>query len=288
MPIFVNCNSNNESFANSSANSYLDQTERELIIRNYSRRTIKAYLPYLQLYFSFVGPEIHFPNINLIKDYIRLKHSQNYAPETVNLHLNAIKFFYRHVRKCSDKIDIKFARRNFRLPVVLSRDEVLRMISVTDNFKHRLILSLAYGAGLRVSEVSNLRIGDLIFEDGLIAIRSGKGGRDRISLLPEKLSEDMRIFVKNRKTDGPVFSGWAGRKLSTRTLQKIFHKSLKKARITAPATFHSLRHSFATHLLENGTGIRFIQELLGHKNIRTTQKYTHVSRSSLANIQSPF
>jgi site-specific recombinase XerD len=307
-----------DSSPNAFVHSYLRQTERELAIRNYSPRTVKSYIFYLKNYFEFAMGDVYAPNIELIKEFLyQKKLNKNYAPETLNLCLNAIKFFYKNVRKCSDRIDIKFARRNLRLPVVLSREQILSMISELRNFKHRLIISLAYGAGLRVSEVCSLRIGDLNFEDKLINIRYAKGGKDRITILPEKLMEDIRIWVENRKKEicmpalcrghngfyfdesdidekeskiianSYVFSGHREKKLTTRTLQKIFQNAKIRAHINNLSTFHSLRHSFATHLIESGTSIRILQELLGHHDIKTTQRYTHVSSSALGRIQSP-
>lgn len=281
----------------------LSRMERELVIRNYSPRTRNSYLRCIKEYFAFAQNDAYSsniaacsPNIDLIKEFLRQKHLKNYAPETVNLYLNAIKFFYKNITNYSYRIDIKFARRNFRLPVVLSREQILSTISALENFKHRLIVSLAYGAGLRVSEVVNIRICDLDFQNMLINIRGAKGGRDRVTILPEKLADDIRTFIKNREKMDYVFPGrssavFAGRsikKLTTRTLQKIFAAALRKAGLDSGATFHSLRHSFATHLIENGVNLRYVQELLGHQNIRTTQKYTKVTSSDIKRIASPF
>lgn len=266
---------------------YLYRTKRELTIRNYSRRTIEIYLRYLEKYLIFAGPRMHFPDVGLIKDFLFMRNKNQYAPETINLHLNAIKFFYKSVRGYSYKIKIKFARRNLRLPVVLSRDEVARIISAPENLKHRLILSLAYGSGLRVSEVTNLRIEDIDYEREVIRIMAAKGGKDRLTLLPYKLVEDIRNFSKNRSKRDYLFPGSKGQKLTTRTLQKVFQKAAESAQITKPASFHSLRHSFATHLLENGTNLRTIQVLLGHENIKTTQKYTQISLDTIIAAHSP-
>ena len=274
--------------------NYLRQTERELTIRNYSPRTVKSYMFYLKNYFEFAVNDAYFPNVELIKEFLYQKKLNNkYAPETLNLCLNAIKFFYKNVRKCSDRIDIKFARRNLRLPVVLSKEQILSMISVLHNLKHRLIISLAYGAGLRVSEVANLRICDLDFESMLINIRCSKGGKDRITIFPQKLIDDMRTWTKNRQSKDYVFpsailsKNRESKKVTTRTLQKIFQKAKESANIANDSSFHSLRHSFATHLIENGTNLRYIQELLGHHSIKTTQRYTHVTKCGIMNILSP-
>lgn len=266
---------------------HINQTERELIIRNYSPRTIKSYLACLRDFFGFIGEEVSSPNIEIIKDFLKKKYLKNYAPETVNLYLNAIKFFYRYVIKCFCGIDIKFARRPIRLPVVLSRGDVLKMISSIKNLKHRLMISLAYGAGLRVSEVVRIKVKDLNFSEIILYVRQAKGNKDRITVLPEKLISDLSNFVIGKDKNDFLFESERGGRLTARTAQKIFSNALSRAGVFCDATFHSLRHSFATHLLENGTDIRYIQTLLGHQNIRTTQRYTQVSALSIRNIKSP-
>ena len=279
----------------------LEKTKRELVIRNYSPKTLKAYSRCLREYMLFSGDKWRTIDSDEIKDFLFIKKNKGYAPETINLYINSIKFFYRQILNLECELDIKFARRNLRLPVVLSQEEIFRIILSLRNFKHRLIIALAYGAGLRVSEVCNLCICDIDFANSTLIIRQAKGGRDRVTLLPEKLEEDIRTFIKRPNfwhpyedtnlgdsSRIPLFPGRNNKKLTTRTLQKIFENALKKAKIEKQASFHSLRHSFATHLLENGTDIRFIQELLGHKNIRTTQRYTQITATSFRNIISPF
>lgn len=266
---------------------YLNKTERELIIRNYSPKTKKSYLACLREFFNFMSGNISAPNIEIIKDFLEQKHLKNYAPETVNLYLNAIKFFYRNVIKCFCEIDVKFSRRSLRLPVVLAKGDVLKIISSIKNLKHQLMISLAYGAGLRVSEVVKIRVKDLNFLEKIIYVRQAKGNKDRITVLPEKLLPDLKDFAFKKNKDDFLFESERGGLLTTRTAQKIFSSALLKAGISADATFHSLRHSFATHLLENGTDIRYIQALLGHRSIRTTQRYTQVSASGIRNIKSP-
>ena len=171
--------------------------------------------------------------------------------------------------------------------MVLSRVEIEKVFSATLNTKHRLLLALAYGAGLRVSEIVDLRVGDIDFDELVIHLKQAKGNKDRITVFPEKLVTDIRNLVAGKNTDDFVFASERGGKLTVRTAQKIFENSLKKNAIRKDATFHSLRHSFATHLLENGVDVRYVQELLGHQNIRTTQRYTHVTNPSLKRIKSP-
>jgi site-specific recombinase XerD len=149
------------------------------------------------------------------------------------------------------------------------------------------MLSLAYGAGLRVSEVIKLRVQDIAISELSIVVRDGKGGKDRITLLPEKLCSELETIMAGKTGDQYLFESERGGILTTRTAQVVFERSLKLARIKKSATFHSLRHSFATHLLENGVDVRYIQQLLGHASITTTQQYTKVTNPQLRNIKSP-
>lgn len=275
--------------------------ERELKIRNYSPRTVKSYTLCLKEYFDFLEKAKKDERIfdeDDAKNFLLCKKEQNCSPKTLNVYLCSIKFYYKQIEKLYGdipiKIDIKTAKRNARLPVVLSNSEIMDIIRTSQNLKHRLILSLAYGAGLRVSEVANLRVCDLDFHSKIITVRQGKGGRDRITLLPGALEEELKSFIGRRiRSDFPeknyLFPSQMGGKLSTRALQKIFLNLIRKTYISKPATFHSLRHSFASHLIENGVNLRYVQELLGHKSITTTQLYTHVSREGLMrNVESPF
>lgn len=267
--------------------NYLGMTERELKIRNYSPRTVKSYLGCLKAFIEFAGTRRELSNEEKIKTFLRKKFDQGQASSTVSLHLNAIKFFFRQVMKVDLDSRMKFPKREKRLPVVLSRSEIQSVLTVIRNKKHRLIISLAYGAGLRVSEVANLRIRDLELDRMMLVVRQSKGGRDRVSLIPGKIRDDLVTWMALREPNDFVFESERGGKLHSRTLQKIFQSALNWAGVKKEATFHSLRHSFATHLLENGVDIRYVQELLGHQNIRTTQRYTRVTGQNLRKIKSP-
>ncbi len=270
-----------------SMNQYLIQTEKELKIRNYSPKTIKSYLCCLKNYLYNSRENVESVDIDFIRDFLLLKKEKGLSSQTINLYLNAIKFFYGEIIKCLPKIDLKFAKRSNKLPVVLSREEVKSIINTIDNKKHRLLISLSYGAGLRVSEIVNLKIKDINLNELTLHIKGAKGDRDRITVFPEKLKGDLQDIIVPRGKDSYVFESERGGKLTERTAQKIFEKSLKKSDIKKDATFHSLRHSFATHLLENGVDVRYVQELLGHQNIRTTQLYTKVTNPSIKKIKSP-
>lgn len=265
----------------------LEEIKDELKLRNYSRKTIKSYLICLADYFKFIKIVKKDPDIALVKKYLLEKQGRGQAPQTLNLHLNAIKYFYREICRSKIKIGIKFAKTSKKLPIVLSRSEIEKIISVINNPKHRLLIALSYGAGLRVGEAVNLKIRDINFDELTIHLKNAKGKKDRITVFPEKLKADLHKLTALQHGNEFVFESERGGKLSERTAQMIFEKALKYAKIAKGVSFHSLRHSFATHLLENGVDVRYVQELLGHQNIRTTKLYTKVTNPSLKNIKSP-
>jgi integrase/recombinase XerD len=265
----------------------LDKTEQILKIRNYSSKTRKSYLLYIKQYIIFSKENKIKNKQEAIEKFLLEKYKKRQSPQTINLALNAIKYFYKEVLKNPQKIELKFAKKSKKLPVVLSRREIKAIIESTKNEKYRLMISLAYSCGLRVSEVVNLKVKDLAIDELVINIRSGKGKKDRVSILSEKLVNSLKNLIAGKSSDRFVFESNRGGGILTASLQKMFRKSLKLTKIKKQATFHSLRHSFATHLLENGVDIRYIQELLGHSNIRTTQIYTKVTNPSLKNIKSP-
>jgi integrase/recombinase XerD len=265
----------------------LGKIKDELRLRNYSSRTIESYLGCLNEYFKIVKIIKREPEIAVIKKYLLEKQDRKQSSQTINLHLQAIKYFYREIMKSKVAIEIKFAKTASKLPIVLSRNEIEKMIDSTINRKHKLLISISYGAGLRVSEAINLKIKDVDEDELMIHIKGAKGNKDRISLLSEKILSQFKEIVASGNANDYVFKSNRGGKLTERTAQKVFETALKKAGIKKEATFHSLRHSFATHLLENGVDVRFVQELLGHANIRTTQIYTKVTNPMLRKIKSP-
>ena len=265
----------------------LAATERELKIRNYSRRTVDCYLYGLKRYFNFKQTDFEHINEENIKDFLLSCEKSGISPQSRNSFLNAIKFFYRVVTDMRSSIGIHSAKKQQRLPEVLSREEVRRILDSTENEKHRMLLALSYGAGLRVSESVALLVADVHIDELTLLVRQSKGQKDRLTVFPEQLVTGIQNLIAGKQTNECVFSSLRGGKLTTRSAQKMFETSLKKSGIKKSATFHSLRHSFATHLLENGVDVRYVQELLGHQNIRTTQIYTHVTNPSIRNIKSP-
>lgn len=241
----------------------------------------------LKRYFAFKKHNLKSFDEDNIKEFLLNESNKHISASLMNQYINAILFFYREIMGINQKIAISYAKKPQKLPVVLTKREISQLTANTLNKKHRVILQLAYGAGLRVSEVANLRVQDLDFEALRIHISNSKGAKDRISFLPATLVNPLKNLIAGKNSTDYVFESNRGGKLSLRSLQKIFEKALETSNIQKHATFHSLRHSFATHLLEDGIDIRYIQELLGHTNIRTTQRYTKVSRTSIDRIKSP-
>jgi site-specific recombinase XerD len=265
----------------------LDRIENELKLRSYSRKTIKSYLVCLSDYFRYAKDVAKDPDVSLIKKYLLEKQAGGRSSQTVNLYLHAIKYFYREILKSGRPIEIKFAKIASKLPVVLSKKEIEEIIASIENKKHRLMIALAYGAGLRVSELIGLKIKDVDLNGPTIRLKGAKGNRGRLTIFPERLKADLAEAAVLRDKNDYVFLSQRGGRLAERSAQMVFENALKKCHINKEATFHSLRHSFATHLLENGVDVRYVQELLGHQNVRTTQIYTKVTNPSLKKIKSP-
>lgn len=268
---------------------FLDFVSNEMKARKYSQSTIKSYtasIKELNEYFNKSPKEI--THDEMIR-FINQKFDKGYSNQTVSLYINALNFLHRDIYK--DKAflpNIKHPKKSKKLPVVLTKDEVLKIISCISNHKHKTMISLAYSAGLRVGEIITLRVKDIAPDELLITIRNAKGNKDRVTLFSDKLIEDVYIYLKDKQANEYAFISAQGGHLARESLQKVFRRAKEKAGIKKNATFHSLRHSFATHLLENGTDIRYVQELLGHKDIRTTQIYTKLTNPALKKIKSPF
>ncbi|MHC1630862.1 MAG: site-specific tyrosine recombinase/integron integrase [Methanotrichaceae archaeon] len=268
---------------------YLIPLQKELSIRKYSRRTIKSYIRINRDFLLFSGKrpeEIENKDVNEYLYYV--VNQKKVAASTLNVIINALKFYYGEVLKKRFAYEIKRPKKDKKLPVVLSQEEVSRILSSVANLKHRLILMLIYSAGLRVSEVVKLKPEDIDTERRLIHIKGAKGRKDRYTMLSEVVMETIRRYLKVYGQSKWLFPSQDKKKhITTRTVEKIFSNACRKANIKKNATVHSLRHSFATHLLESGTDLRYIQELLGHKSSKTTEIYTHVSNKNIGKIKSP-
>ena len=262
--------------------------EREMKLRNYSPKTIEAYVSVFKDAYAFFKRPLQEVTAEQIKEYLYAKKQKNLSSQTISLCSNALNFLFTQIYHQPNFQKLHHPKRTQRLPVVLSREEIKRLIEQTNNVKHRAIIGIAYAAGLRVSEVVKMRVQDVDLMGLTVTVRQGKGRKDRLTVLSEALRPALAALIADRPGNEYIFISERGGRLTEATAQKVFCQCLQKADIKKPATFHSLRHSFATHLLENGVDVRYVQELLGHANIRTTQIYTHVTNPSLKNIKSPF
>ncbi|PWB38606.1 MAG: integrase [Parcubacteria group bacterium] len=262
---------------------------QELIIRGFSHRTVKAYLGHNQRFLDFVSKSAKEVNAQDIKNYLLYLKSRGYSNTSLNLVISALRFYYDDFLHRRLFTHVRRPRREKFLPTILAREQIIRIINVPINIKHRLLLSLLYGSGLRVSEVVKLKPDHLRPAEKLLLVKDAKGHKDRYTLLSLQSLDLWEAYSKQRADYSEyIFPGAGNRShISQRTAQKIFTTAMTKAGINAAATCHSLRHSFATHLLESGLDIRYIQKLLGHGSIRTTQGYTSVAHSYLRNIKSP-
>jgi len=266
-----------------------EDLRRELLSRKYSYKTVKAYVYFNKDFLRYIGKNPDEINDCDIKDYLLyLAVEKQSATSTLNQAINALKFYYGTMLRKRFVYEVKRPRKDKKLPVVLSKEEVTKILSSVDNIKHKAILMLIYSAGLRVGEVVKLKIEDIDSERMLIHIKGSKGRKDRYTMLSEKVLDILRKYWKEYKPEKWLFEGAkTGRYLSTRTVEKILEHACEKAGIRKDVSVHTLRHSFATHLLEGGTDLRYIQELLGHKDSKTTEIYTHVSTKSIGKIKSP-
>ncbi len=258
----------------------------EMKIRGFSRRTIDSYFYVNDKFLDFAKKSPKDVNKKDIENYLVYLYDKNKSSATRHLVCAALKFYYEDVLK--RKFNLKYPKKSNKLPVVLGKGEILRMIESLQNKKHRLLLMLMYGSGLRLSETIQVKIEDFDSNSKILHVKSGKGNKDRIVNLSEKFISDFIRFV-NGKTYGYLF-GSAQRKeshISGRTAQLIVKNAVRKAGIAKNAHCHTLRTSYATHLIENGTDISYVQKLLGHSKIGTTQAYLRLSKNSIRNIKSP-
>lgn len=267
-------------------NEEIDLFRKVLEIRGYSESSIKNYISTLNNYIKIKG--FNFSEQELIA-YFHEMRQKNYSTSSIRMALMAVKLYLSLVENREfENTLLKEIKREHKLPDVLSKNEIKAMLGALSNIKHKAIVALIYSCGLRLSECINLRIRDIDSERMQIKIVQSKGAKDRYAPLSEKMLFLLREYWKKYKPKEYLFNGQNNPKYSAKSIQIIVKKSAKDAGILKNVTPHTLRHSFATHLLEQGTDIRIIQEILGHKDIRTTQIYTHISSANLQSIKSPF
>jgi len=260
----------------------LEKLRNELRIRGLSPLTIRNYSFFVQKFLDKTGKKTEDLNEDDVKAYLAGLFEDK-SKNTIMLASAAIKFLYKEILG-KDFSHIKMPKKEKRLPEVLTKEEVSKMIESSDNLKTRLIISMLYSSGLRVSELVNLKVSDVDLQNNLGWVRKGKGSKDRMFTLSRNLSEDLKKYLSDREHNF-VFS--KDKPLTTRNIQKIIYGLRKRTGINKKVTPHTMRHSYATHLLESGVDIRVIQTLLGHSNLNTTQVYTHVSSDQIKRIQNP-
>jgi integrase/recombinase XerD len=266
----------------------LKKLEVELKLRGFSKHTLRAYLRYNKQFLEYIKKQPKTINNQDIKEYLSyLLSEKELSANTLNLVRAALMFFFNDVLELNIN-KIKTPKIEKALPTVLTKKEVRDLFNATNNFKSKLILKLLYSSGLRVSELTKLKYEDINYEENTGIVHQGKGKKDRMFILSKEVIDELKKFqIKQNKTKGHIFTNNKKQPITTRNIQKIIKNSAKKAEINKNVTPHKLRHSFATHLLETGTDIRMIQELLGHSNLQTTQIYTHISREQIKKVKNP-
>lgn len=270
-------------FRNRTKNKGKPQVPKEFLdkleLKRYAMNTARTYISCFEIFM------IEFPDQDLvtiteqdIQRYLNKLCQKGVSTSKLNQIINSIKFYYETVMQMPNRfysIDRPFKEE--RLPKVISQQEVAKIINATNNIKHRCILSLLYSAGLRRQELIDLKISDIDSKRMLIIITQGKGRKDRVTVLSEKVLVDLRVYFKEYQPRFYLFEGKPGSKYGVTSIRKILIRACEKSRMTKNVTPHMLRHSFATHLLEAGTDLRYIQNLLGHNSSKTTEIYTRVS-----------
>jgi integrase/recombinase XerD len=267
-------------------NKALQKLKELIILRGFSPKTAKSYIYHSDKFLTYLDTSSLSCDELTVKEYFLKLHEKNYDVSTIRLIRASLDFFIRNVLEKDFAIaNIPLPKKKKTLPKVLSKEEIKLMIDSIKNLKHKLIIKLLYSSGLRLQELINLKKSDIDPSRNIIAVRQGKGKKDRITILSEKLEKDlMSYFCNNKFHTDYVFEGRGG-KYSKKSVQKVIGNASKS--LDKKVTPHMLRHSFATHLLESGVDIRYIQKLLGHSNLETTQIYTHVATNNLTKIKSP-
>ncbi|MCK5267358.1 MAG: tyrosine-type recombinase/integrase [Spirochaetes bacterium] len=263
-------------------NKHIEEYRNEMYNRNYAPNTIKVYKSSLEHFLSFAETTKYEPGLRISKFLNNI-----ISHEKRRIAYAAINLFYKVIikKECPYKLD--FVKKRKRIPVVLDKDEIIEILASISNPRHTLMISMLYGSGLRVSEIVELRVSDVDLKNYLLNVKNSKGDKDRISTLSEKLKQGLEVQIKNKTGSDYVFKTISNKKYSVRTVQQIFKNALEKSGIQKNATCHSLRHSFATHLLQDGTDIRTLKDLLGHKSVKTTMVYLHVADPLKRNVKSP-
>ena len=260
---------------------------QEMRLRGFSQRTAKNYCYYIIDCLSKSNKNARDINTANIREYLDNLIEEGKSSSTINTAYSAMQFYFSTIMRRKFFLSIPRARKERILPSVLSKDEINRLFLAVKNAKHNCILKMLYGSGLRVGELVRIKMKDIDLDRLVLHVKQGKGKKDRMTVLSASLKQVLDVQNRLKRPDDFLFTNGRGKHLTEASVQKVVSSAARRAGILKNTTPHTLRHSFATHLLENGTDIRYIQELLGHSNIRTTQIYTHVTNPNLKNIISP-
>lgn len=272
-----------------SENNSLDKLETELKIRGFSKKTVDAYLYHNKNFINFINKDPKAIDEYDAKKYMAyLISDRKLRPKSVNLILSSLKFFHKEIVQNQAFNAVKAPKVEKKIPTVLSKDEIRKLLEAVSNPKHRLLIEFMYSSGLRVSECVSLKLDDLDLAEKMGKIRHGKGNKERYIILSDNLIRHLNDYTAKKQDKGQFIFSVKGRPITIRQAQKVVKEAAKRAGIKKRVFCHALRSSFATHLLENGTDIRVIQELLGHSDLSTTQIYTKVSTQQLKKVKSPF
>lgn len=263
---------------------FLKNLETEIKISKFSPYTLRNYLDFNKRLLEYTDKNPDQIDQQDIKNFLADKMSNHSSNSTI-LFLASIKFAYLALLNKDQTLGIKRPKNEKKIPIVLTKREIIDLINTIENLKSKLIIQLLYSSGLRVSELVNLKPADLDFSENIGWVRSGKGKKDRMFIISQKLSKKLEKFIRKHPDWNYIFS--QNKPLTPRNIQKIVQKTAKKAGIEKKIHPHTLRHCFATHLLDEGVDIRRIQKLLGHESISTTELYTHISNIELKKIKSP-
>jgi integrase/recombinase XerD len=266
----------------------MEKFAQEMRIRNFSRKTINSYLYYNKELLRFANKFSDEISKSDIKDYLDWLYGDKKSTSTINLAINALKLYYGSVmrRKFFDtEFGVKRPKSEKALPTVLSKEEIIKMIMATDNIKHKLVIQVLYSTGIRVGELRNLEVSHIDFMRKSVTVKAGKGKKDRITVISQTVLNNIDRYLTEFKPLKYLFEGYAKNKISDRTLQKIVYNLAKKTGIRKTVSAHTLRHSFATHQLENNVNLRYIQAMLGHARLETTQIYTRVAVNKFGEIE---
>ncbi len=263
---------------------------KEGLRRGLRPKTIHTYQQCVERFFRQCHKDPFEIRKENIKEFLDKLIERDSPGNTINVYLNALKFFYNEILHRKLTINIRFSKTSKRLPEFLTQEEINRLLNAISNPKHKLLIGVLYSSGMRISELLNLKVQDLNLQNKYGWIRNGKGGKDRPFIIAEQLREDLNSWISqnNLISDNYLFFSYGQKQYDDSSVREIIKKAAKNAKITKHIHPHTLRHSFATHLIENGYALTEVQPLLGHSRIETTMVYTHLASPKLCHVKSPY